>query len=444
VSYGTVASVPFLPCALVTRCRVPRSLESVTSVRAGAEVNSREIGAAPDAVARIWGAVESLYRSGIHPAIALCVRRHGEVLIDRAIGHVSGNGPYDPPDAPKALATPDTPFGLLSATKAVTAMIIHLLDQRNLLRLDDPICEYIPEFAVRGKQWITIRHVLTHRAGLPSPPREALDLDVLGAPERIVEILCEMPLASRPGRQLAYHAVTGGFILGEIVRRITGESIRAVHDESIRRPLGFRWMRYGLDPEDLGCVAVNYFTGLPALPPVSLVLRRALGVSFYEATALSNDPRFLCGVIPAASMVATANELCRFYQLLLNDGVLDGVRVFAPRTIRRATAEQSYLEFDFMLGLPVRYGMGFMLGGKYLSFYGPDTPHAFGHLGFTNVISWADPERRVAAALMTSGKPLFHPALYHVFDLLRQIETACPRVRSRTPIRATPAVHTTA
>lgn len=420
--------MPFLQCPFVTVCRVPESLEAVTTIRPGVEVDPREVGVAADAVPRIWAAVENLYRSGIHPAIAICVRRHGHVLMDRTIGHASGNGPNDPEDGPRTLATPDTPFGLLSATKAVTAMVIHLLDQWNMLRLDDPVCEYLPEFGVPGKRWITIRHVLTHRAGLPSPPREAIDLDILGDSEAIVRIMCEMPLASRPGRQLAYHAISGGFILGEIIRRVTGVTVRAVHDAAVRRPLGLRWMRYGVAERDLPLVATNYFTGLPALPPFSQLLHRALGVDFYEAATMSNDPRFLTGIIPAASMVSTADELCQYYQLLLNDGVLGGTRVFEPRTVRRATAEQSYLEFDFTLGVPLRYGMGFMLGGQYLSLYGPDTPHAFGHLGFTNVFSWADPERQVSAAILTSGKPLFHPALYHGWDVLRQIGRACSKV----------------
>jgi len=411
---------------IVTRCRVPRDIASVTTV--GSEADPEEVGVEPAAVRRIWSAAESLYRSGIHPAIAVCVRRQGHVILDRAIGHASGNGPDDPPEAPKKLATPATPFCMMSASKAVTAMIIHLLDQRNMLRVDDPVCEYIPEFGVRSKRWITIRHVLTHRAGIPSLPPEAMELDMLGHPERIIEILCDAPLTSRPGRQLAYHAISGGFVLAEVVRRVTGESIRAIHDAAIRQPLGLRWMGYGVDPADIDQVAVNYFTGIPPLPPLSTLLKRALGVDFVEASALSNDPRFLCSVIPAANMYANANELSRFYQLLLNGGELDGVRVFDARTIRRATSEDSYFEFDFTLGVPLRYGMGFMLGGKYLSLYGPDTPRAYGHLGFTNVVSWADPERQVAAALMTSGKPLLYPALYHVFDLVWQIGNACPKL----------------
>jgi len=144
----------------------------VTSIRRAAEVSPHEVGVAPEAVARIWQSVERLYQSGIHPAIQLCVRRQGAVLIDRAIGHASGNGPDDLEDARKVLATPDTPFNIYSASKAVTAMIIHLLDQRHLIHLDDPVCEYIPEFGVHKKQWITVRHILTHRAGIPNlPPR---------------------------------------------------------------------------------------------------------------------------------------------------------------------------------------------------------------------------------------------------------------------------------
>jgi len=415
-------------CSVVTRCRVPRALASVTTIRPGVEVPPRELGVDPAAVAAIWDAAERLYQSGIHPALALCVRHRGRVLLDRALGHRRGNAPDDPPDAPKELATPDTPFAMMSATKAVTAMIIHLLDEWNRLRIDDPICEYLPAFRVESKRWITIRHVLAHRAGLPSPPSEALDLALLDDPDRIVQVLSTVPLSSRPGRQLAYHAVTGGFILGEIVRRVTGGSIRALHDEAIRRPLDLRWMRYGADPVDLPAIAVNAFTGFPVLPPVSQILRRALGVDFHDAIRISNDPRFICGVVPAASMVATADELCRFYELLLRGGALEGVRVFDPRTVRRATGEQSYLEFDFTLGFPLRYGAGFMLGGDYLSFYGPDTSHAFGHLGLTNVVAWADPEREVSAAFMTSGKPLFHPALYWMWEMFRRIGHACPKL----------------
>jgi len=421
-------------CRFITRSRVPDPLDGVTAI--GEERPPADVGVARDGVARIWGAVEHLYRSGIHPAIQLCVRRHGHVILDRAIGHAAGNGPDDPPDAPKTPVTPATPFNIFSASKAVTAMVVHLLDQRDVIRLDDRVSEYLPEFAVSGKQWITIRHVLIHRAGFPNVPPGLMDLDRLADPAGIVALIASLRLTGRPGRQLAYHAVTGGFVLGEIVRRVTGRTIRAVLDDEIRRPLGFRWLGYGVGPSEVDAVALNYFTGPPPLPPLSTLLRRALGVEFRQATAMANDRRFLTGIVPSANVVTTANELSRFYQLLLDGGELDGVRIFDPRTIRRATSEQSYLEVDLTLGLPFRYGMGFMLGADWLSPYGPDTRYAFGHIGFTNVVAWADPERQVAAALMTSGKPLVYPELWWLFDVLRQIGLACGKAR---PQRASAA-----
>jgi CubicO group peptidase (beta-lactamase class C family) len=411
---------------LVTRCRVPSDLGAVT-VR-GQETDPHETGTSPAAVERVWTAVERLYRSGIHPAIQLCVRHHGAVILDRAIGHARGNGPADPVDAPKVPLTTEMPFNIFSAAKAVTAMVIHLLDQRDALRLDDPVGDYIPGFAVGSKQWITIRHVLSHRAGIPNVPPEAMQLDQLADPEGIVRLLCALRLSGRPGRQLAYHAITGGFILGALVERVTGLTIRDFFDREFRQPLGFRWMSYGVPREDVDQVVRNYFTGPPVLPPVSYLLRRALGVDFRLATELANDPRFLTAIVPAANVIVNANELSRFYQLLLDGGSQNGVRIFDPRTIRRATSESSYFEIDFTLGLPIRYGMGFMLGGDWLSLFGPDTRRAFGHLGLTNIVSWADPERRVAAALLTSGKPLVYPELYHLFDVLRQIGIACPKI----------------
>ena len=106
---------------------------------------------------------------------------------------------------------------------------------------------------------------------------------------------------------------------------------------------------------------------------------------------------------------------------------MNGVRIFAPQTIRRAVSEQTYFEIDLTLGLPMRYSLGFMLGGRRLSMFGPNTGKAFGHLGFTNVIAYADPEREVAVCLMTSGKPLLAPALRHVYNVLKRIALHCSR-----------------
>jgi CubicO group peptidase (beta-lactamase class C family) len=133
-------------------------------------------------------------------------------------------------------------------------------------------------------------------------------------------------------------------------------------------------------------------------------------------------------VVPAANAVASAEDLCAFYQCLLDEGRHGDLQIFEPRTIRHATVEQSYGEFDLTLVAPVRYGSGFVLGGMPVPLFGWDAPHAFGHLGFTNILSWADPDRRLAVALTTSGKTLFSLDTIRFVNVVRAITRAFPRL----------------
>lgn len=403
-------------------CRIPADLEAVTS--RGAECDPRDVGLTRTAIDSIWDATCTLYRTGLHPAVQLCVMHRGQVVLERAIGHAAGNAPSDPRDARQRLVTTETPFRIYSASKAVTAMVVHLLDERRVLHIDDPVAEYLPEFGHGAKRHITIAHVLCHRAGIPNLPRGALDFELLERPEQIVALLAAMPLVARPGRQLAYHAVTGGFVLGEVVRRATGSDIRSVLDREIRKPLGLRWLGYGVAPEDVDAIASDAITGFPAVPPFSQVLTRALGAPVEQVVTLAHDPRFLAGIVPAANIVSTAHELARFFECLRRDGELDGARVFDARTVHRATSEQSFWEIDFTLGAPIRYGLGFMLADDWLPLFGPKGPNAFGHYGFTNVIGWADPDRELSAALLTSGKPFLNLELLRLYQCLSAINQA--------------------
>ncbi len=413
-----IPRLPLLPDPL-RRCRVPRDLESVTSV--AAEADPADVGMTRDGVERIWSAAQQLYRSGVHPAIGVCVRREGQVVLERAIGHARGNGPADGADVAKVPFTVDTPQVIFSASKAITAVVTHMLDERGVFHVDDRVCEYIPEFARHGKDAITIAHVLSHRAGVPNIPAEAMDLDNLADRQFLVDIMCDAKPRSRPGKILAYHAVSGGFIIAEIVQRTTGKTIREILAEEVLDPLGFRWTNYGCAPEDVDDVALCYATGAPILPPLSTLLTRALGAHPDAVTELSNDPRFMTGVIPSANVISTAGELSRFYEILRRGGELDGVRIMEPRTIRRALVESAYREVDFTLGVPMRHSSGFMLGADTLSLYGPDTNEAFGHLGFTNVFGWTDPARAISVGIVTSGKPVLHHGLVDIYNLTRRI-----------------------
>ena len=241
---------------------------------------------------------------------------------------------------------------IYSGAKAVTAFVVHMLHDRGSLDISDRVCQHIPEFGRHDKGEITIADVLAHRAGVPTLPREAFDLDRALDREFWVRTLCDAKPFARPGRFLAYHAASGGYILGEIVHRVTGKDIRTVLAEGILDPLGFRWTNYGVAPQDVSRVALNYVTGPPTAPPLSQLFTRALGLPFDELVEASNDERFLTAIVPSANVVTTANELARFYEIFRRGGELDGVRVMRPETVRNAMTEQSHLEVDLLAGIP--------------------------------------------------------------------------------------------
>ena len=408
------------------RIRLPEDLDAATV--AGPEADPTTVGLEPETIEQIWEAGLDLYRSGVHPALQLCLRREGSVVLDRAIGHARGNAPGANGDEPAVAVSTDTPFCIYSTSKAITAMVVHMLQERGALKISDRVADHIPEYARHGKGKITIGHVLAHRAGVASLPREALDLDLLGDRDHLLELICDARPATPPGMLLAYHAVSGGFILGEIVHRVTGRSIRDVLGDEILGPLGFRWGNYGVDPADVGEVGLSYVTGPPLLPPVSLLATRALGAPLDDVIDRSNDPRFLTGIVPAASVMTNANELCRFFEIFRRGGELDGVRVMHPQTLRRALTEQSRLEIDLSLFFPTRFGYGLMLGAKVVSLYGRDTDLAFGHLGLINIMGWADPERGISAALVTSGKAILYPEVHRFYGVMQRIASQVPKV----------------
>ncbi len=422
-------SVPRPPLGLpdpLRRIRLPKDLDEVIDV--GPEDSPSDGGVEPAAVQSIWKSVTDWYRSGVHPALQVCVRRHGAVILNRSIGHARGNGPSDGPEVTRVPATVDTPFCVYSTSKAITAFVVHKLAERGLIDLREPVAEYIPGYEKNRKHRITVGHVLAHRAAVPNIPRSALDLDRLGDSDYMTGILTEASPFAKPGRYLAYHAVSGGFILGEVVHAVTGKTIREVLAEEFLDPLDFRWTNYGVAADDVRQVAVNYVTGAPVTPPLSTLLGRALGVGLVQLVDLTNDPRFLTGIVPAANTVTTAWELSRFFEVMRCGGELDGVRVIETDTIRRALVERSHLEVDLSLGFPTRFSDGLMLGARVLSLYGLDTQHAFGHLGFTNMLAWADPERAISVAVLNSGKPIVYPEVYRFLGTMQNITSVMPKV----------------
>lgn len=410
--------------------KLPKSFEAVTDIRHDDEVAPQDLGLPASTTGTIWSATEKLYASGAMPAISLAIRHQGQILVNRSIGHARGNGPQDGPDTPKATMTANTPVCLFSASKAVTAMLVHKLAEEGLVKLHDPVAEYIPEFGIKGKQYVTVGQVLAHKAGIPVIKQKEPDPSILWDWDACVDLLCQAQPRKDAGNTQAYHAITGGFILGEIMRRVTGQTLNEILHSRIAAPLGSRYMSFGLPSDQQDQAAFNYFTGRSEIFPLNRLVRRALGASFPMVCDVSNSQDYLSACIPAGNTYATALDACDFFQCLLNGGEFGGKRLFERSTVTRAISEASSRQIDRTLFIPLRTSEGFMLGDYPLGMYGQNTREAFGHLGFISIYCWADPARDISVSLLTTGKPLVSPHLPPLFNLLRTINRVFPKFTS--------------
>jgi CubicO group peptidase (beta-lactamase class C family) len=420
---------------VIDSARVPDDLASVTTIAADQELAPGPSGMTRDDVKAIWGAVEGLYATGMHPGISFVLRRRGRLILKRAIGHARGNGPGDEGERPVPM-TPDTPVCMFSASKSLAAMPLHLLSERKELSLLDPVSHYLPEFGRNGKRDITIYQLLCHKAGIPTVPIDGVDVGELLLDRREIYRLICATAPDRPGRHHAYHALTAGFVVAALIEKVAGRGFRAFFREQFCEPLGLDSLDFGARGATLKRIARNYLTGLRLRTAQDRYLKRAIGTGLEHAVELSNDPRYYRALIPAGNAVATADDCSRFFQCLLDGGMLDGKRVLEPLTVRRAVAEVGKPEIDGSLLVPLRYSAGMMLGDSPIGLYGPDTPQAFGHLGFANILVWADPMRDISVALLTTGKLVLGPHLPALWMLLSAIARHCaPLTEARQDAR---------
>ncbi|MFT5575874.1 MAG: CubicO group peptidase (beta-lactamase class C family) [Bermanella sp.] len=399
---------------------VPDDLLSLTTIDPAESKGNQRSGMSQDVVENIWAAAEDVFRSGMHPYVSVCLRRHGEMVLNRSLGFVSGAmGESEP-----VVADLQTPVCLFSSSKAITAMLIHKLAEDGGIDLLAPVSYYIPAFAAGGKANITVHDVLSHRAGVPGIAAD-VPRDVLYDAEMAMRYICEMETLHSDGRVSAYHAVTGGFVLAELIKVITGMDVQQYLDKMFRQPLGMKYFTYGIDKKLQGKVAKHYQTGLPNPKPIENVLTNVLGASVPEVTELSNSPEFMSAVVPSGNIYSTAEEACRFFQMMLDRGQWQGKQVLSPLSVLRGTREVGGARIDQSLKLPMRYSAGMMLGGNPVGLYGRKTHHAFGHLGFSNILCWADPERDMSVSILTTGKPVIGSHLLPLLKLVNRISSGC-------------------
>ncbi len=326
------------------------------------------------------------------------VLRHGQVVLDRAFG-----------------CRPDSLFLVFSAGKPFVAVLAHLLAERGELNLDAPVARYWPEFSRHGKEAITIRQVLQHRAGLPVA--HGLPRDALAAPHwhRAVHGLELARPSWPPGAVPAYHILSFGFILGEVIQRVTGADVREVMRTEILGPLGL----------------ADTYLGLPAPLWHRHVPVRGHGPVTRMRQVVFNRRGVRAAVVPAATISTTARDLARFYLMLLRGGELDGVRVLRPDTLAQAVRPSANGQTDRLLRLPVRWSQGFQLGGAAPAPARPrpmgaaSSPEAFGHNGSNCCLAWADPSRDVVFAYLTNRLSASFDGSPHQSEVSDAVLAAC-------------------
>jgi CubicO group peptidase (beta-lactamase class C family) len=277
----------------------------------------------------------------------------------------------------------------------------HRLVDQGRLELDAPVAAYWPEFARAGKDHIRVRQLLNHRAGLPAI-RKSVPEDAIYDWNAMTSALAAEEPWWTPGTRHGYHAITIGFLVGEVVRRITGKSLgRYFHDE-IAAPLGLD-CHIGLAAADDARCGQMIQSPRPPEDQVNIFKYAQENPDSVTAKAFFNPPDAMkLGVvnsrswrgaeIPAANGHATARALARLYGALACGGVVDGVRVLEAEAIGRCHTEESQGR-DEVLMIPTRFSSGFMLSQPHDPM-GP-SPRAFGHPGAGGSIGFADPDARI-------------------------------------------------
>lgn len=283
---------------------------------------------------------------------------------------------------------------IFSTTKAVAATMIGRLVEAGKLRYDQPVAELWPEFAANGKDAITVEQVLSHQAGLPGFV-EQIDPTLWYDPATIVAMLAAKAPMWTPGMASGYHALTVGYLVGEIYRRADGRSLGTALREEITGPAGLDlWI--GLPDSEHDRVSVlkppsGYasFGGEPNDPQRAAFLSPWAGPS----GRAGGDWRRI--EVPSANGHATAEALARFFGALATDGDIDGVHVLSPAIVAEASRER-IRNRDLVLPFEMSWAAGFMRNEPN-AFFGP-TKTTIGHTGFGGSCAFADRERRVAGA----------------------------------------------
>ncbi len=361
------------------------------------------------AVARLF---KSLVPSPGPGGAALCIYHHGRKVVDLWGGTVDASG---------APWRSDTASVSYSTTKGVASTLLHILVDQGLVDYDEPVAKHWPEFAYGGKHRITIRQVMCHEAGLYDirsmidHARRMLDWDYM------VRALEAAHPIHEPGTAHGYHGLTYGYLVGEIIQRVTGKPFAQVLKEEISDRLeldglfiglpaeeahrkatlqlaGIQGQRGGADKTRSYLAAVNRWLRMLGIPVDLREAERALIPHGIDEVDF-NSPEFAAACQPSANGIFTARSLARLYAALAAGGEIDGVRLLSEKTLHRASTIQNRT-VDRVVPFPMQWRLGYHRPFT----LGPTVRRGIGHFGFGGSGAWADLDRNLSVALtLNSG-----------------------------------------
>ncbi|MGW0251274.1 serine hydrolase domain-containing protein [Nocardia goodfellowii] len=347
---------------------------------------------------RLVAEFDRLFRKPEDGGGALTIYQHGEPLVDVWAGFARPGQEWQH----------DTVAMAYSTGKGVASTLLHRLAERDLLHYDSPVAEYWPEFAAAGKEHITVRHLMSHRAGLhrlrgllPGPAEGFLD------DAAVTSALAASPPDPRHRVTSGYHGITYGHLVAELIRRVSGSKFTELLRTEIAEPLGADDLWFRVPESERHRIAPNF----PRLTIAGMSWDRSstlLGRTKFAAAAdttpagfaeLVAHPRLHDSVMPGVNGVFSARSLARMYGALANGGELDGYQLLRPETIEKARERQVFTP-DYVLAFRIPWALGYH--GVPMKPSKSDPISAFGHFGLGGSGAFADPATGMSLGFVTN------------------------------------------
>jgi CubicO group peptidase (beta-lactamase class C family) len=339
-------------------------------------------------------AFEKNFAEGLEVGAAFSAYHRGQLVADvwGGIADPKTNKPWER----------DTIIGVFSTTKGATAICAHKLAQEGKLDIEAPVASYWPEFAAEGKGDIPVRYLLSHRAGLAWVD-EPLTLEQALAWEPMIHALEHQKPSWEPGTAHGYHAITYGYLVGEVIRRITGRSVGTYFREEIAEPLDLDfWIGLPEEQEPRVAMLVGSLTGglesadldeatrasiMALMGPDSVMGKALSGGGAFAADGIWNTRAVHAAEVPAAAGISDARSLARLYAACV--GEVDGIRILTPERVAIASKQETEGPNTVLMNLDLQFGLGFIVPSTLVQLGGP---HSFGHFGAGGSVGWADPD----------------------------------------------------